>query len=172
MSKENITLIIGLGNPILGDDGVGWVVAENIQENIKKHPEIFKGEFEIKFLSLGGLSLMEQIEGFTEVIIIDSIHTGTNPNGTVISLPLSKLPNLSSGHSTAVHDTSLASALEVGRLMNMVLPDEVWVVAVETDEIFTFSEELSEFAIKGAVEATKIVQNLLTIGPKEQLIIP
>ena len=28
------TLIIGLGNPILGDDGVGWVVAEAVAKRL------------------------------------------------------------------------------------------------------------------------------------------
>ena len=94
MSNENTTLIIGLGNPILGDDGIGWVVAEDIQKKIEESPELFKGEHEFMFLSLGGLSLMEQMVGYSNVVIIDSIHTGTHPNGTIFSLPLSKLPNL------------------------------------------------------------------------------
>ena len=29
------TLVVGLGNPILGDDGVGWKVAEFVQEHLE-----------------------------------------------------------------------------------------------------------------------------------------
>jgi Ni,Fe-hydrogenase maturation factor len=30
------TLVIGLGNPILGDDGVGWVVASEVEDRLPK----------------------------------------------------------------------------------------------------------------------------------------
>ena len=30
------TLIVGLGNPILGDDGIGWKVAEEVCKNLPK----------------------------------------------------------------------------------------------------------------------------------------
>jgi len=171
MSKKNTTLIIGLGNPILGDDGVGWVVAEEIKKIINESPELFEGEIEFIFLSLGGLSLMEQMEGYSNVLIIDSIHTGTNPNGTIFSLPLSRLPNLSSGHSTAVHDTSLANALEIGKMMNIVLPDEVWILAIETDEIYDFSEKITEVVTKSIPKTIEIIHTILIDEVRQEQII-
>jgi len=171
MSKENTTLIIGLGNPILGDDGIGWVVAEDIQKIIEESPGQFKGEHDFMFLSLGGLSLMEMMVDYSNVLVIDSIHTGTHPNGTIFSLPLSRLPNLSSGHSTAVHDTSLTNALEVGKLMDFVLPDEVWIVAIETDEIYTFSEEISDTVSKSIPKTLDIIQKMLVNNLQDEKII-
>ena len=53
MNNDPKLLIVGLGNPILGDDGVGWHVAECIQQLL---PQI-----EVFCLSLGGLSLMEYL---------------------------------------------------------------------------------------------------------------
>lgn len=171
MPSNNKTLIIGLGNPILGDDGIGWVIAEEVQKLISESPEDESHDYEIMFLSLGGLSLMEHMEGFTKVFLFDSIHTGSYPNGTVFSLPLSKLPNLSSGHSTALHDTSLANALEMGKMMGLVLPDEVWVVAIETDQVYTFSEELSGFATSSITTALETLKNLLFKGDFQEKII-
>ena len=52
-------LVIGLGNPILGDDGVGWRVVEEIARKTANKPDI-----EVDCVSLGGLSLMERITGF------------------------------------------------------------------------------------------------------------
>jgi len=50
------TLIIGLGNPILTDDGVGVKVARELegQINLEAHPELTITE-----ASAGGLRLME-----------------------------------------------------------------------------------------------------------------
>jgi len=65
------TLVIGLGNPILGDDGVGWKVAKELTTLIDPDTSV-----EIDCASLGGLSLMERMLGYQRVIVIDSMETG------------------------------------------------------------------------------------------------
>ena len=157
--SENDLLIVALGNPILGDDRVGWQIVRYV-ENILKFSPNNRGKIEFAYLSVGGLSLMEAMVGFKEVILVDSIRLGTKPNGSVYSLPLRKVPNLSSGHSTSSHDTSLATALEMGKKLGFTLPDEVWVVAVEAEHVYEFSEKLSP-AIEDAVPVA--VNELLKI---------
>jgi len=132
----NKTLIIGLGNPILGDDGVGWVVADKVQSQTK---------IEIEKLSLGGLSLMERISGYQRVILIDAIQTRQKTLGSVSVFPLSELPNPFSGHSASAHDTSLLTAMDTGRRLGVPLPndDDITVVAIEAENVYDFSEELS-----------------------------
>lgn len=170
MSSRNTTLVIGLGNPILGDDGVGWKVAEQVEAELRQAGLLEKANVEFEYLSLGGLSLMERMEGYQDVLVVDSIMTGSKPNGTIYSLPLSRLPNLSAGHTTAIHDASLVTALEVGRQMGLELPDDVWVVAVEAEYVFDFTEELSP-EIEAAVPKTvDLVKKILTTGIREEKI--
>ena len=121
------TLVIGLGNPILGDDGVGWHVAEAVARLTSERPEV-----EVDCVSLGGLSLMERLTGATRVILVDAIFTGNAPVGTVRQLTLGDLPDLTTGHSASVHDTSLHNALSVGRSMDIALPDDTQI------ELFSF----------------------------------
>lgn len=147
------TLVIGLGNPILGDDGIGWRVVKEVARRTAEQPEV-----EVDCAALGGLSLMERLTGSERVILVDSIFTGEKPIGTVSLFLLDDLPDLSSGHTTAVHDTSLRNALNVGRCMNIPLPrdEDVLIVAIETENIYDFSETLSapvKAAIPHAVEA-------------------
>jgi hydrogenase maturation protease len=147
------TLIIGLGNPILGDDGVGWRVAEEVAHLTTSRPDV-----EVDCVALGGLSLMEHLTGYEFVVIIDAMFTGTKPVGTVSLFPLTDLPDPSSGHTTAVHDTSLRNALNVGRSMDIPLPEDkaIIVVAVEAEAVYDFSDRLSspvEAAVPAAVEA-------------------
>ena len=171
MDKRGITLLIGLGNPILGDDGVGWRIVQKIEDALgdgiisSAHPKV-----ETEYLSLGGLSLMERMDGYQDVIVVDSILTGTKPSGTIYSLPLSKLPNLASGHTTAIHDASLATALDVGRKMGMVLPKDVWVVAVEADNVYVFSEDLSPEIEAVVPNAVELVLEILVKGLREEKI--
>jgi hydrogenase maturation protease len=147
------TLVIGLGNPILGDDGVGWRVVEDIARKTANNPDI-----EVDCVALGGLSLMERLTGFEHVILVDSFCTGEKPIGTVSLFQLTELPDLSSGHTTAVHDTSLRTALSVGRSMSIPLPrdEDVLIVAIEAENVYDFSETLSspvEAAVPQAVVA-------------------
>lgn len=162
------TLVIGLGNPILGDDGIGWKVVERVEAELKGQREDLKFDY----LSLGGLLLMENMEGYQDVLVVDSIITGTKPNGTIFSMPLSRLPNLSAGHTTAIHDTSLVTALDIGRKMGLVLPedDNVWVVAVETEYVYDFSEELSEPVQAALPHAAKVVLDMLVNNLREEKI--
>jgi len=151
-------LIIGLGNPILGDDGVGWAIAQQVAKNHAGNQSI-----EVDCLSLGGLSLMERMTGYKRVILIDSIHTGQHPIGSVNSFPLSDMPDLSAGHTTAAHDTSLKTALNVGRSMNIPLPDDdnVQVVAIEAENVYDFSDELSPPVAAAIPQAVETVMKLL-----------
>lgn len=147
------TLLIGLGNPILGDDGVGWRVADEIARLTQGSPDV-----QVECFALGGLSLMEQLTGSKRVILVDSIFTGRKPIGTVSLFPLTELPDLTSGHTTATHDTSLRNALSVGRSMDIPLPkdENVTVVAIEAEAVYDFTEQLTppvEVAVSVAVKA-------------------
>jgi hydrogenase maturation protease len=139
------TLIIGLGNPILGDDGVGWKVAEQVSQRLESdnNPLHMFPFLEVNCVSLGGLSLMERMVGYERVILIDSMQTGQGNEGNVRVFGLEELSNPFLGHSASAHDTSLMTALEMGRKTGLDLPDSVTVVMVEARNVYEFSEELS-----------------------------
>ena len=147
------TLIVGLGNPILGDDGVGWKVAEEIGKHLISSPTpsrdtsdgSLKGEgslVDVICLSVGGISLMEHLIGYDHAILVDAF-TMDAPAGSVSVLKLSQLPNYSAFHITSAHDTSLQKAMELGREMGAHLPEEVMIVGIATEHIHDFSEDLS-----------------------------
>jgi hydrogenase maturation protease len=117
-----------------------------------------RSDVEVDTASLGGLSLMERLTGYEHVILVDSFFSGKKPVGTVTRFLLTEVADLSSGHTTAVHDTSLRNALNVGRSMNIPLPcdEDVHIVAIEAENVYDFSETLStsvEAAVPLAVEA-------------------
>jgi hydrogenase maturation protease len=166
------TIVIGLGNPILGDDGVGWKVAEEVGKrlNSPSPPSPLpagegcrrrgEGEITVEFLSLGGISLMEHLIGYERAIIIDALASD-QPNGSVIVSKLSELPDYSALHITSAHDTSLQNALKLGKAMGANLPDDVTIVGIATDHVYDFGEELSPPVANAIPAATKIVIDLL-----------
>jgi hydrogenase maturation protease len=172
------TIVIGLGNPILGDDGVGWKVAEEVRKQLNSSSPLAPlpastapsglrsaraGEgslVDVEFLSLGGISLMEYLIGYERAIIIDALASD-QPNGSVIVSKLRELPDYSALHTTSAHDTSLQNALKLGKAMGANLPDDVIIVGVATNHVYDFSEELSSLVAEAIPQATKIVIGLL-----------
>jgi hydrogenase maturation protease len=151
------TLVVGLGNPLLGDDGVGWHVAERLQQ------QLLSPGVEIDTLALGGIGLMERLIGYQRAIIIDALKTGHFPNGTVHSFHLDELENPFAGHLGSAHETNLQTALELGRDLGTDLPVEVTVIAIESPYIYDFSDQLSP-EVAAAVEiAAQLVSNLVAI---------
>jgi len=155
------TIVVGLGNPLLGDDGVGWKVAEEVKQQLGDHSAVT-----VECYSLSGLSLMEQLIGFDRVILIDSLNTGRHEQGEVVTFTLDSLEDLTYGHSASAHDASLKTALGVGRSMGERLPADrdVHVVAIEAQHVYEFKEELSPaVAASVSVAVDKVCELLKTL---------
>ena len=149
------TLIVGLGNPILGDDGVGWKVAEKICQQLPADESIA-----VDYLSLGGISLMEHLIGYDRAVLIDAFASDEDL-GSIHVMKLNDMPNYSAFHITSAHDTSLQNAIEMGRSLGAVLPEEITVVGIATRRIYDFSDELSPPVEAAMPQAVKIVLDLV-----------
>jgi len=144
------TLIVGMGNPYLRDDGVGIRLAMDLMarlglpEGIRRGPGgILPGVHIEPECSLGGLTLVELIDGFDRLVVLDSIATRDGVPGDwhhFTAESLRETMNLSS-----VHDANFATALELGRRMGMRLPadGEVLVYAVKVEDTLTFDTAMS-----------------------------
>ena len=63
-------LVLGLGNPILGDDAVGIFVAREIKRLAGERTGVT-----VKEASVGGFDLLDLLEGYRGAVIIDAIKT-------------------------------------------------------------------------------------------------
>lgn len=152
------TIVIGLGNPILGDDGVGWRVAEEVRRHIDPSPDIC---IDIDYLSLGGISLMEHLIGYERVILIDAFFSDQEPGSIMVST-LDGIPNYSGFHITSAHDTSLQNAMKLGRELGAQLPNDVSVIGISIKPVYDFGLELSPPVLEAIPKVTQIVMDLLT----------
>jgi len=135
------TLVLGLGNPLLGDDGVGWTVAEEVRHRLAAAdgaPGV-----EVDCVALGGIGLMERMLGYERAVLVDAVCSGKQPVGSVGHRRLEELEDPSAGHTTSPHDVSLQTALSLGRRLGASVPRSVVVVTVETGPARRFSERLS-----------------------------
>ena len=155
-----VTLVVGLGNPLLGDDGVGWRVAQALAARLAVDP-VLAGDpayvgVEVDHLAVGGLALMERLVGYRRAVLVDAMATGDHPAGTVRRLSIADIRGGEATHLDSAHDASLASALAAGRSLGADLPTEIAIVAVEAVRVDQFGEELTPevaAAIPAAVDA-------------------
>lgn len=126
------TLVLGLGNPILSDDGVGLRVAEEVKNKLN-HTEIA-----VMKASTGGMDLLDTMAGYEKVVIVDAIQTDGGKVGQVYRLEPGALT--ATKHTSSPHDTSLAVALQLGRRLGMTLPQQIVIYAVEVADVTTFNE--------------------------------
>ena len=162
------TLIIGLGNPILGDDGVGWKVAEEVQRRLIADSRWQTAEasglsaighqpsaIEVDCHFGGGLSLMERVVNYDRVLILDAICTRARPPGSLWQFGLGDLPTR---HTVSAHDADLPTALRVAETLGAKIPREIRIIGVEAENVFEFSEHCSPpvaAAIPSASEAVR-----------------
>lgn len=154
------TIIIGLGNPLLGDDGIGWKVAERVRDCLQSgwSPQ---REIDVESLALGGLSLMEHLIGYDQAILIDAITLDKGKPGSVISVAIDALPGAPIGHTSSSHDTTLQSALELGRRLGARLPDEIYLVGIQAEVKYDFTEDLTADIAAAIPNAVQAVMDLL-----------
>ena len=134
MTKKN-TLILGLGNDILTDDGIGPRITHDLAQMIND-PDV-----QFDTACCGGLEIMEHIKGYKKVVFIDAIRTSDGKPGDVyyfIPSDFRETSNLSN-----LHDVSFLTALKLGNTLNLGLPADLHIIAVEIIEDMEFSEEFT-----------------------------
>ena len=143
IAEPGDTLVVGLGNPILGDDGVGWRVIDELDE-------LEHGEASLQQACVGGVSLMEILVGYRRAIIVDAIIDPGDQPGSVWCKSLSAVETRVASHLDSTHDAPLPAAIEAGRAMGADLPSDIDVVGIVIERGDVFGEELSD-AVAAAV---------------------
>jgi hydrogenase maturation protease len=136
------TLVLGLGNPLLGDDAVGLEVAARVRERLQGAPGV-----DVEEEAAGGLRLMERMTGYDRVVLVDAAVTGGAP-GTVRLLTPDDLPTR---RTAAAHGIDLVRALALGHELGSPMPSEVRIVAIEAETVLEFRQGLTP-AVAAAVE--------------------
>jgi len=147
-------LVLGIGNPILSDDGVGFRVIDALQ------PLLPPGDITLTSSDVSGLALLDYVVDFDEVIIVDAIQTVNGKPGDIYILETGDLRT--SKHTISPHDVDLQTALEIGRILKMKIPDRIRIIAIEIPEVSEFSEELSAPVKESVPIAASMVVDMLS----------
>ncbi|MBN1336797.1 MAG: hydrogenase maturation protease [Deltaproteobacteria bacterium] len=134
------TLVLGMGNPILADDAVGVRLARAAGGAFGGRPDLTV----VEECSVGGLEVLEVLQGYDRVVVLDAIRTRGGTPGDWYRFTAEALKETSNLRN--VHDVNLATALALGRTLGMPVPPdcEIHVFAVEILDDLTFSERMTD----------------------------
>jgi len=131
------TLVLGIGNSILGDDGIGVHVARELAGKISDK------NIDVRDVSVDGLNLLELVLGYDKLVVIDAIMTEDGKVGEIYRLKPEKICDPARS-AISPHHFNLATTLEIGkRLFPKEMPEEATVFAVSTREVSKVTEEMT-----------------------------
>ncbi len=133
--KKKSVLVVGIGNPILTDDSIGIRVVDDL-----KCSQDFP-DFEFRTMCVGGLEVLENVQGFDTAIFIDAIKTRGGVPGDVYYFSVEDFRETL--HLSNLHDVSFVTALELGRTLGLKVPKNVHILAIEIVEDMVFSDQLT-----------------------------
>jgi len=130
-------LVLGLGNSLLGDDGLGPTLIEQFLRDLEGWREAGRWKDRIEFLDGGtqGLALLGHLSDREAIIIVDAVAMGAPP-GTTRLLNVSEVFQMGVKAAGSCHEGNASELLAVAEVLDE-LPDRVFVVGVEPEKIAT-----------------------------------
>ena len=151
-------LVLGIGNLVMSDDGVGVKVVQKLQREYR-----FAGTVEIMDGGTLGLDLLPKLEGIERLIVVDAVETGRKP-GTCVRLVGEELPKALETKVSA-HQMGLKDLLSVAELLGHS-PREMVLIGVQPGSIEMDTELTPEVEAKVDELARMILDELDTWGVK------
>ncbi len=127
MQPQLSVLVLGVGNLVMSDDGVGVVIAQKLQQSFR-----FPDNVEIMDGGTLGLDLLPKLENRTHLILVDAVETGGKA-GTCVRLYGQELP-IALETKISPHQMGLKDLLAVSELMGH-LPREMVLIGVQPGSI-------------------------------------
>jgi hydrogenase maturation protease len=118
------TILIGLGNILLRDEGVGVHAVNAVKERFEAPPEL-----DIVDGGTGGLNLLPLLEGRDRVLLVDAVDFGEEP-GYIGELANDAIPARFGQSQASLHQVGLAEALALARLLD-IMPRELCLIGIQ-----------------------------------------
>lgn len=133
------TLVLGLGNDLFGDDGVGLHLVNSLRAEFAGQ-RVSSGSIDFLASTSTGLALLDLVTGYDRLIIIDTIKLEKPKTGTVRVLEEKDLRAIPG---PSPHYLSFPQVLAIGRAAGLSVPKELTIIAIEAKNIYHLGEGLS-----------------------------
>ncbi len=147
------TRVIGLGNTILTDDGVGVYAAREVRRRLDGTPAAER--VDVVETEAAGLSLLDLVAGWDRIVLIDCIQFDGVEPGTVVAIDPADLRT--SLRLRSVHEVDLPAVLELGERLGFAMPREVRIYGIQAADALTLGETLTPPVGSGMRRAVDLV---------------
>jgi hydrogenase maturation protease len=152
-------VVLGMGNDILCDDAVGLLAARALREAFGDRVDVIE-------TAEAGLALIELLEGYKQVLIIDAIKTEAVRVGTIIEYTPDDFQKIVA---PSPHYAGLPEVLEMAKRLELEFPTDIRILAMEVENPFEIREGLTEQVEVALPEliarAEAVVKDFLTTPP-------
>ncbi|MGQ4832572.1 MAG: hydrogenase maturation protease [Candidatus Asgardarchaeia archaeon] len=150
-------LVLGLGNPILGDDGIGIRVVKKLEQILDQLNSVIT----VETSSVGGMDLAELVLGYDYVILVDAILDTSLTPGQIIIKEING--NSQALHISNPHDVNFVTAIEVFKKISPeLIPKKILLVGIAvSDRSFVFSDRISSYLEPSVNKAINLLLTLI-----------
>ncbi len=155
------TLLLGLGNELYGDDGVGIHVVRKLRDEVKKKKKLAAQveEVEIEECSLSGLALLDVIVGYDRLILVDTIKRNAPVPGRTHLLEEKHIRAIPG---PSPHYVSVPQTIALGKKLGLHMPSRIQIIAIEAKNIYSLGEGLSREMEEKLPAIIRKVKDVLT----------
>ena len=144
-------LVLGIGNTIMGDDGVGISVARMVKDRTRPGTDL-----QFKELGVSGFKLVEEILGYDEVIIVDSYASTEADTGQIREFSPEDFEDTL--HPSSPHGANFSTALELYRnLQPDKIPKKIRIFTIDIHPADAFGESLSGPVQDAAIKLAEMI---------------
>jgi hydrogenase maturation protease len=134
LAADKPVLVLGVGNLLLKDEGVGVHVARKLMAvDLPSHVEVVDG-------GTGGLDLLEDMEGRKKVVIVDTVKGG-HPPGSIYRMTPEDMEDQPEA-CLSLHDMDVPRLLKTADLLGIKRP-EIVIIGIEPKDMESADLELS-----------------------------
>jgi hydrogenase maturation protease len=127
------TLVLGLGNELISDDGLGLLAVRKLKSENGTAAEIVE-------CSLCGMALLDVLVGFERAIIVDAVKTGHDEPGTIYEF---NPDDLGPVFAPSPHYSGLPELLDTAAQLGLDFPSEIKIFAMEVSDPYTIGGGLT-----------------------------
>lgn len=148
------TAILGFGNPVRSDDGIGCYVIDQLKKSLDEHPDI-------SLLDMGtsAFEVLFQLKGHDRIIFIDAVINTGEPDGTLYRLPAEEVAaHVQDDPMVFLHSLKWDQALSYAKkILQNEYPDDIqaFLIAVSNTRLEVDLSEVVKMAGDKVVELIK-----------------
>jgi hydrogenase maturation protease len=153
------TAILGFGNPVRSDDGIGMYVIEQLRQKIQEELSDTDG-ISIFDMGTSAFEVLFKLKGHRRIIIVDAVINSGEPTGTVFKLPADQInAHIQNDPLVFLHSLKWDQGLSYAKkILGPEYPDDIQVYLIAVDNT-KLEIRLSEAVKQGGDKVVESIMN-------------